>query len=1778
MSKKIRLGYDILSKRAIETESGINIDEALKGKVSVQKVAGTGADSHPDVERPNTQVIYLVKSASSGSSETFKQWMWTQPANAEGYWECVSDNTDLSEIEAAIENFQSNIDYVYIDPENGDDTKDGLTRNTAVKNLERASEVYVSKFGRRIVKACLINTHTCERGTQPNPSNTSNLFLPDLEDIDSVYLFGDNGICISNCDYQNEPGPEYSAKSIPTYELHLKFEYGVGVWLYRMATSGAYGDAYSNVIDVESISGDVNLSGGSYGKTLKKARVIAKNGRIWWGLSPEFNTYSNVTTEYEFESLGFTEYSAICGKQIKITTLYDGMYNSEVNSIYSGLWCKGNIYIKAIGTLCIYGPIFCSGRVNISSVESAIRTYDNPTVTFYSAIMGRGNDDESYYSSDPSRSTYPEINIDWAGTVLFCGAHCNNLNIKAWKFALYSSSPILSQRDLIINAEYIDLYNYSTSANFYCLGKMIFRSPNEIKIAQYLYTDELIIDAGGRPNSYPINYSSYQYPYFSTAGVTGTSNIVCKVTNPFESILGDATPEISTSEAHYFIKCSGDYADQWSTIINGNAVVSLEVGGHAYLSGNGAMIVKRLVLESKSAFITNGGIYASSFDIKTGQLFWNNSGYLNQWVSYGTSLYIGNRSISVSWTNDFEDRSILSCESLAQLTTSTSGFIHPGYGQKRHDWDINIKVLIPYIGYGYGTEYCAVLGYVYTGSPTGSIGGEIGDVLFTDCKISNFPHDWILPSSFESSYNTGRVGNVVSLHFTHKKWHHVYIDFDQGADAYDGMSKETPVKSMRGLNRAINQFQYPAYLTIHVCGASGNNRGNQSSQWGPYNSLDFYSSFETVNGGMLYNFQAVEYINSHISELGIPTGWHVPSKSEYWTLANQPGGNDAKPFRARVIGGFDRYGFNEVCADGYNIGNYDTGADWNNPVSQCQWTSDREDSRRADVVTVGYSNSWSTTSFDTLLPIRLVKSNDESLPTGTTGTVDIGGSTYDTIVIGSQIWITKNLDFKFSGGTYRDGTSGNIFTYNTTDPQYGYPEYHSNGNFGISIANNPNFSLYWVAIVADDPYLSLTVRGPLSKYSCTALKMYGFHTLNVIDCYSTIINLQADLDLRYCCGYSTTKNESPSVIYLRGGNVYTYGMQGQYNTTILADEKYSCRSGDSNFGTGRSPKFEGSTYIHAKLIEFEGSPCTFRGCATVEADTGFKMTTPCNIEYGAFAFISKGSGLSYPSVDGGNCQRSYFGIGNWNSVASVSVICPNQELYIYSLGQGSNDNVHGRLLVEANELSLYGSIYGCDTDIKTKNNISFGLSLYGGGSRSSLVNIDCGGEISGGWGVRACNLKLNARKLNVPVSITDSSNSSNDTSIYVNTEYAANGVFAINDPVNGNYNLFARVVELAGPFYVYNGTPPLTNDGSYIKKFKGLISFYTGSEPDTDLADFTEIAPNADFELIVLNRTKQLVAGAGITISDIGDSVVIAARNDMPLSTVEIPVVIDANDSTQCTASLVLNKYNIITGLDDVVTDMDIVVPTPTARTLREVGFEFAPVDGTQLEHVTFSDANETEFLPIAPDEYAYGCVYQGAVINRCVTLVEYGDPIEPEPQGLVIDGKTYRTVTMPDGKEWTAENIAANSLGGVWYNNDPQAHPEYGKYYTPMEIANISIPGWHVATWEDWTDLNIAVDYDLLKLRSTTGWSDGYTSTDDYGFGLLPCGMAYAYYADLSRPFFAYSTSYAYMNTTCPDDPYYSGKYAYIQAYASYLNLNTYYDDNDGCYAQPIRLVKDSE
>ncbi len=94
MSKKIRLGYDILSKRATETESGVNIDEALKKITSYKKVPGTGDDNHPDEPRPSTKVIYIVKVDGASQPDIYKEWIWNQPVDGVGNWECIGGTSD----------------------------------------------------------------------------------------------------------------------------------------------------------------------------------------------------------------------------------------------------------------------------------------------------------------------------------------------------------------------------------------------------------------------------------------------------------------------------------------------------------------------------------------------------------------------------------------------------------------------------------------------------------------------------------------------------------------------------------------------------------------------------------------------------------------------------------------------------------------------------------------------------------------------------------------------------------------------------------------------------------------------------------------------------------------------------------------------------------------------------------------------------------------------------------------------------------------------------------------------------------------------------------------------------------------------------------------------------------------------------------------------------------------------------------------------------------------------------------------------------------------------------------------------------------------------------------------------------------------------------------------------------------------------------------------------------------------------------------------------------
>lgn len=84
--------------------------------------------------------------------------------------------------------------------------------------------------------------------------------------------------------------------------------------------------------------------------------------------------------------------------------------------------------------------------------------------------------------------------------------------------------------------------------------------------------------------------------------------------------------------------------------------------------------------------------------------------------------------------------------------------------------------------------------------------------------------------------------------------------------------------------------------------------------------------------------------------------------------------------------------------------------------------------------------------------------------------VNIDGRAYRTVTIGNQEWMAENLDFKFDGLTFRDGTTGNELTDDTTTAQAAYYDYDE-ATYGI--AGNKCGLLYnWIAVNYLNTHLS----------------------------------------------------------------------------------------------------------------------------------------------------------------------------------------------------------------------------------------------------------------------------------------------------------------------------------------------------------------------------------------------------------------------------------------------------------------------------------------------------------------------------------------------------------------------------------------------------------------------------------------------------------------------------------------------------------------------------------
>ncbi|MFA9392184.1 MAG: FISUMP domain-containing protein [Prolixibacteraceae bacterium] len=106
-------------------------------------------------------------------------------------------------------------------------------------------------------------------------------------------------------------------------------------------------------------------------------------------------------------------------------------------------------------------------------------------------------------------------------------------------------------------------------------------------------------------------------------------------------------------------------------------------------------------------------------------------------------------------------------------------------------------------------------------------------------------------------------------------------------------------------------------------------------------------------------------------------------------------------------------------------------------------------------------------------------------------------------------------------------------------------------------------------------------------------------------------------------------------------------------------------------------------------------------------------------------------------------------------------------------------------------------------------------------------------------------------------------------------------------------------------------------------------------------------------------------------------------------------------------------------------------------------------------------------------------------------------------------DGKIYKTVTIGN-QIWMAENLNFKTENGSWsYNNNEENTLNYGRLYN-WETAMQACPaGWHLPDYHEWEDLaNFIGPNAGLKLKSTSGWTDGQNGTDEFAFTALPGGV----------------------------------------------------------------------
>lgn len=237
-------------------------------------------------------------------------------------------------------------------------------------------------------------------------------------------------------------------------------------------------------------------------------------------------------------------------------------------------------------------------------------------------------------------------------------------------------------------------------------------------------------------------------------------------------------------------------------------------------------------------------------------------------------------------------------------------------------------------------------------------------------------------------------------------------------------------------------------------------------------------------------------------------------------------------------------------------------------------------------------------------------------------------------------------------------------------------------------------------------------------------------------------------------------------------------------------------------------------------------------------------------------------------------------------------------------------------------------------------------------------------------------------------------------------------------------------------------------------------------------------------------------------------------------------------------------------------------------ETIKGDGVE-TPLYAVEMTGATETEAGKPGIVP-APTENELSSYLRSDKIwvrHRAFTfdeLDEIIDPPKPDEPPVIIDGKEYKTVRMPDDRVWMAVNLDMETATGSIASNKHDENEAYGRLYqwdTAMAIAN-SVDGWHIPTKAEWDELSNYIGADPTVLMDKS-WDAG---SDLYGFGALPAG-----YYNIDAGYAAVDSMTIYWLPS--ERPSSVTNAMYIGFTSSYFDSSDYYKTT--YFA--VRLIKDN-